>query len=80
MESEKKSFQEKIDLIMSRYTMVDQKFVRQEKHVLKRERTISEMMNTFKSDSPLRERKLIFTSSNSNSPSWSPISDKQTIE
>jgi hypothetical protein len=76
MESQKKSFQEKIDLIMSRYTMVDQKFVRQEKHVCKREKTILEMMNTFKTDSLPRERKLIYTSSDSHSPSWSPISDK----
>jgi hypothetical protein len=67
MENKTQSFQEKIDLILSRYTLVDQKFVRQEKYVSKKDKTIVEMMNRFESVSSPRERKLIYTSSDSNS-------------
>jgi hypothetical protein len=75
MENKTQSFQEKIDLILSRYTLVDQKFVRQERYVSKKDKTIVEMMNKFNSDSSPRKRKLIFTSYDSNSPSRSPNSD-----
>jgi hypothetical protein len=64
MDRKTRKFQERIDLIMSRYTIVDQKFVRQEIPVPKRQEKNNEMIKDYKMDRDTTNSELISKGSN----------------